>query len=400
MHACGEPQTLVEALVARAPDLRGVRVLTGWHGISPAPYAAREVADAFTPVTTIPGPATRPAIAEGRGEYLPLRFGELARAIRDRRVRVDVAFLQVSPPDAQGRCSLGVSVDCSPAMLDTARVRVAEVNAQMPVTRGDTLVPFDLFDATVEVDRPLLELPVPPMTAQFEAIGRAAAALVPDGATIQVGVGTMPNAVLAAFAGHKDLGVHSGLVSDGVMDLFRAGVITNTRKSVDPGRLVSCGVIGSRALFAAVDGLDALQMRPATYTHDGAVLAQQERFVAINSALQVDLQGNVNAEVVNGRRLSGPGGQPEFAAGAAAAPDGQSIFCLPATAKDDTISRIVAHLDDGAPVTTPAEHVTAVVTEYGAADLRGLARRARADAIAAIAHPNFRAALLQAATEY
>lgn len=399
MHACGEPQTLVEALVARASDLRGVRVLTGWHGTSPAAYAAPELAESFTPLSSIPGPVTRRAIAEGRGEFLHVCFGEMASAIGGGRVRVDVAFLQVSPPDAEGMCSLGVSVDYALAMIDTARTRVAEVNPHMPNIGGAARVSFDVFDVAVRVDRRLLELPVPETTPEFEAIGHAAAALVPNGATIQIGVGALPAAVLNAFHGHADLGLHSGMIGDSVLRLYDTGVLTGRRKSVDPGKLVTGSIIGSRACFAAAAQCEVLEMRPATYTHGADIIAAQSKFVGINSAIEVDLGGNVNAEMIGGRRFSGPGGQPEFAAGALAATDGQSLICLPATAKGGTTSRIVARLADDAVTTTPGKHVTAVVTEYGTANLRGLAPRARADAIARTAHPDFRAALLRAAAD-
>lgn len=400
MHACGEPSALVNALVARAGELRGVRILTGWHGVSSVPYAAPELAESFIPVSTIPGRATGAAIDEGRGEFLPLCFGEFTRAIREGNVRVDVALLQVSPPFADGLCSLGVSVDYARAMLEAASHSVALVNTRMPALGGEALVSMEAFDTAVEIDGPLLVSAPRAPGAVAEAIGRAAAALVPDGATLQVGVGTIPDALLAAFGNHRDLGVHSGMIGDGIMRLHTLGVITNTRKAVDPGRMVAGSLIGSEALFDEAPHQVALEMRQATYTHDAAVLAAQEGFVAVNSALEVDLHGNANAEVVAGRRVSGPGGQPEFAAGAAAARNAQSLICLPSTARNDTVSRIVARFPDGAPVTTPGEHVTAVVTEYGAADLRGLAPRARAEAIANVAHPTFRATLLRAAAEF
>ena len=400
MHACGEPQSLVEALTNRAAELRGVRVLTGWHQVSPAPYAAVELAQSFTPVTPMPSRITRRAIAEGRGEYLPLKFGEFARAIRSGEVPVDVAMMQVSPPDAQGMCSLGVSVDYAHAMLDRAAVRLVEVNPHMPVTAGDSLVPFDIFDAAVRVDRPLLELRLPVATAVERAVGESVAGLVPDGATLQVGVGTMPDAVLAALGTHKDLGIHSGQISDGMLALMDAGAVTGARKTADPGMVIAGSAFGTRELFAALPRSSGFEMRPATYTHDPEVLLSLEGLVAINSALEVDLAGNVNAEMAGGQRISGPGGQPEFATAAIAVPDGQSIIVLPATAKGRTISRIVSRLNDDAPVTTPGEHITAVVTENGAADLRGLSTRARADAIAAVAAPDFRDALLRAAAEY
>lgn len=399
MHACGEPQALVEALVARAPELRRVRMLTAWHQVSRAPYAVDELADSFIPVSTMPARATRHAIEFGHGEYLPLKFGELAQAIAAGRVRVDAAFVTVSPPDEQGLVSLGVSVDYASAMLETARVRVAEVTRHMPRTGGASLVPLELFDFAVRSDRRLLELPSPALTEIEIAIGEHVADLVPNGATLQVGVGAIPNAVLAELGGHQDLGVHSGMVSDGMMTLLLSGAITDAKKTVDPGRTVAASIIGSRELFAAVPHYQALEMHPATYTHAFDVIAAQANFTAINGALEVDLAGNVNAEVAAGRRLSGPGGQPEFAAGAVAAPNGQSIIVLPSTAKGHTVSRIVERLDADVPVTTPGECVTAVVTEYGAADLRGLAPRARAAAIARVSHPDYHLDLLRAAAE-
>lgn len=393
-----EPVSLVEALVSHGDHLADneiVHLLT----LGPAPYVRPEFAARFRHTAFFIGANVRQAVQDGAADFLPVFLSEIPALIRTRRVRVDVAIIQVSPPDAHGFVSLGVSVDVVRAAVECADLVLAEVNPQMPRTHGDSSVPVSRIDRLIPVDRPLAELRPEPAGEVERAIGHHVATLVPNGATIQVGIGRIPDAVLAALAHHRDLGVHTEMLSDGVMRLVESGVITGARKNLLPGKLVTSFVMGSRELYAWADDHPLLELRPSDFTNDPSVIARNDRMVSINSALAVDLTGQVASDTLKGQFFSGIGGQVDFVRGAARSRAGKAIIALPSTAKGGTLSRICPALDEGTGVVTSRGDVRYVVTEYGVADLWGRNIRERALALIEIAHPKFRPELLEAARQ-
>jgi 4-hydroxybutyrate CoA-transferase len=394
--SCSEPQTLVEALLADKDRLEEVELITTILG-SKADYARPEMEGHFRVVTFRPDITVREATRAGRIHYLPCHLSEAPRLFTAGYLPIDVALVQLSPPDEQGYCSFGLSIDYTKPAAEAARVIVAEINQQMPRTLGDTFIHVSRLDYIVESDRPLLQVPPPPLGEAEQAIGHHVAGLIPHGATLQIGVGAIPDAILAALAGHRDLGIHSGMLSDGMVDLARQGIITGRRKTLNPGVMVAAVLLGTDKLYRFAHDNPMVELYPATYTHDIMTLGRLENLISINSALQVDLWGQVNAEVVGGTQLSGVGGQLDFVRGASRSPGGKSIIALLSTAGNGKYSRIVPRLEPGAPVTTTRSDIHYVVTEYGVADLRGKTLGQRARALAAIAHPNFRPELEQAA---
>ena len=391
-----EPVRLVEAMVARADflaDNEVVHLLT----LGPAPYVNPELHRSFHHTAFFIGDNVREAVREGRADYLPVFLSEVPALIRSRRVRIDVALIQVSPPDAHGYVSLGVSVDVVRAAVDTADLVLAEVNPHMPRTPGDSFVHVSRIHRLVSVDAPLLERQPEPLDEVSREIGAHVASLVPDGATLQTGIGKIPDAVLAALGDHHDLGIHTEMFSDGVMRLTEAGVITGRKKTLLPGKMVTSFVMGSRALYEWVNENPAVEMRPSEFTNDPFVIARNINMVSINSALAVDLTGQVAADTVGGKFFSGIGGQVDFIRGAGRSPGGKAIIALRSTARGGTLSRIVAALEEGAGVVTSRGDVRYVVTEFGVADLWGRSIRERARSLIAIAHPDFRAGLLASA---
>jgi 4-hydroxybutyrate CoA-transferase len=390
------PRALVDALVARAPELRDVEVVH-LHTLGSAPYTAPALATCFRHRALFVGANVREAVHAGRADYVPVFLSDIPALFRTGRLPVDVALLNVSPPDAHGFCSLGTSVDVAKAAAETAGFVVAQINRAMPRSLGDSFVHVSRFGATIDVDEPpLAESEAAPSAAE-EAIGRQVAGLVEDGATLQLGIGAVPNAVLAALRGHRDLGVHTEMFSDGVVELVEAGVITGARKPVHPGKVVASFVVGTGRTYAFVHDNPMVELHPCDYTNDTALIRRHPAMTAINSALQVDLTGQVCADSLGPRVYSGVGGQMDFMRGAALAPRGKPVIALPATAKGGTLSRIVPVLSPGAGVTTTRAHVHYVVTEYGVADLHGKDLRDRARALFALAAPAFREELERAA---
>ena len=325
---------------------------------------------------------------------IPASYAQFARSLGPSGVApVDVALVQVSLPDATGRFSLGVSGGATAEVVRTAPVVIAEVNPMMPFTRGVTECERSDFDALVEVEHPLPEVPPSEIGEVASAIGGYVASVVPHQATLEYGIGAIPDAVLAALADREDLGIHSGMLGDGVIDLIDSGVVTGKAKSLDRGLHVAAMLVGSSRLYDWADGRDDVRMVASTYSHGVPVLANQERFCAINSAVEVALDGAVNAEVVAGRVVSGPGGQPDFAIAADLAPGGVGIVALPSTAGRGRVSRIVTEIGPGRPITVPRYLADRVVTEHGVAALGGVALGERADRLRAIAHPDHRASL-------
>ncbi|WP_437553321.1 acetyl-CoA hydrolase/transferase C-terminal domain-containing protein [Sorangium sp. So ce367] len=393
-----EPTELVNAMVETGDHLAGNEIV---HLMTegPAPYVRPGLERRFRHTAFFIGQNVREAIHEGRADFMPVFLSEIPSLILSGRVGIDVALIQVSPPDAHGFVSLGVSVDIVRAAVDSAALVLAEVNPRMPRTHGDSFLHVDRITHLVPVDRELPERAIEPLDDVDRAIGRNVAALVPDGATLQTGIGKIPNAVLAALGGRSDLGVHTEMLSDGVMDLVQRGVITNRRKTLLPGKLVTSFLLGSRALYAWAHENPVIEMRGSAFTNDPLTIARNDRMIAINAALAVDLTGQVAADTLMGRFFSGIGGQVDFIRGAARSAGGKPIIALRSTAKDGTISRIQPVFEQGAGIVTSRGDVHYVVTEHGVADLWGRNIRERALALIEIAHPDHRADLLAAAKQ-
>jgi acyl-CoA hydrolase/GNAT superfamily N-acetyltransferase len=383
----------VEALAREAGHLSDneiVHLLT----LGAAPYVRPEFASRFRHSAFFIGPNVREAVAEGRADFIPVFLSEIPELIRSRRIRIDVALIQTSVPDRHSYMSLGVSVDIVRAAVDSADLVLAEVNSQMPRTYGDSFLHVSKVHGLIPVDTPLVEQ-VSEAPGEVElAIGRNVASLVPNSATLQTGIGSIPEAVLSALRQHRDLGVHTEMLSDGIMNLVQLGVINGADKSMLRGKLVTSFVMGSRALYEWAHENPALEMRGSDFTNDPRVIADNDRMVSVNSALAVDLTGQVAADTLLGKFYSGIGGQVDFVRGASRSRGGRSIIAFRSTARGGTVSRICGALDAGAGVVTSRGDVHHVVTEYGIADLWGKSVRQRALALTEIAHPQFRADLI------
>jgi len=397
--ACGEPQSLVEALIDRASSLADNEII---HTLSLglAPYAEERFGDEFRATAFFIGPNVRDAVNEGRANYTPVYLSEIDRLLRTGRYPVDVALITVSPPDEHGFCSLGVSVDITRTASEKADVVIAEVNSTMPRTLGDSFIHISEIDYLVESDRSILEWKPDNEGSTIEVIdriGRHVADLVEDGATIQVGYGAIPDAVLRHLREKRDLGMHTEMLSDGIVDLVRMGVINGRKKTVHNGKIVLSFCMGTRKLYDFIDNNPMIEFHPSSYTNDPCLIGQHDNMVAINSALEVDLTGQVCADQLGYQFYSGLGGQVDFMRGAARSKGGKPIIALPSTAKGGKVSRIVPRLSEGAGVTTTRGDVHYVITEYGVAELHGKSIMQRALALINIAHPDFREELLHAA---
>jgi len=395
--ASATPTPLIEAMSARQ-DLENVK-LYHMHTEGPAPFAEPGQENRFRSISVFTGPPLRKAIAEGRADFVPIFLSDIPRLFTNGHVQLDVAMLHLSPPDKHGYCTLGTSVDTALAASRTARIVIAEINPRMPRTHGNTLVHIDRVDAFMLSDRPLYAHDTPKPNEIESAIGAHVASLVPDGAVLQMGIGAIPDAALARMTDKHELGIHTEMFSDRVVDLVEAGVITNRRKKVHPGRITTSFVIGSQRVFDFVDDNPFVEFYPCDHTNDTAVIRKNENVVAINSAIEVDITGQVCADSIGYRIYSGIGGQMDFIRGAALSPGGTPIIALPSTTAKGDISRIVPHLKEGAGVVTTRGHIHWIVTEYGAVNLYGKSLRQRADLLISIAHPDFRADLRKAVTE-
>jgi 4-hydroxybutyrate CoA-transferase len=385
------PARLVAALTARASELRVVEIVS-LHTEGDAPYAAPEMAKSFRVNALFVGPNVRAAVEDGRADYLPVFLSEVPALFRSGILPLDVALVHVSPPDKHGFCSLGVSVDVSRAAVQTARTVIAQVNPRMPRTHGDGIIHVDAIDYLVEVDEPVHELAAHQISDAERAIGRHCAELVDDGATVQIGIGAIPQATLSALSDHHRLGIHTEMISDGVLDLVEKGVVTGEMKRIHPGKIVAGFALGTRRLYDFLDDNPSVAMLDVAYVNDTEVIRRNPKVTAINSAIEVDLTGQVCADSVGDRQISGVGGQMDFIRGAALSEGGKPIITLPSVTSAGE-SRIVSHLRPGAGVVTTRAHVHFVVTEYGIADLFGKNLRQRASALIAIAHPSHRDAL-------
>ena len=391
-QACGEPTTLVEALLAQA---EAIGPLSAFAATSFSGLLTPEAGEKLSLSSMGAMGALRKLAAAGRLGIVPCHVGQVGHLIEQGLIGCDVAFVQVSPPDADGNHSFGLINDFVQAAVAKARVVIAEVNAQTPFTYGDAVLPAERIDCAVQVSRPPIEAPPAPIGDTDVAIASFAAGYIDDGSVIQVGIGAVPDAVLRLLSDRHDLGVHSGMIGDGLADLVEAGVVTNARKPIDTGVSITGALIGTRRLYDFAHRNPKLGLRDASYTHGQAALSQLTRLVTINSAIEVDLTGQVNAEQSGDHYLGGTGGQVDYVRAGSRSPGGRSIIAMPATAKGGRISRIAAALTG--PVTTARSEVDVIVTEFGAAELKGQTLAERARRLVAIAHPAFREELDRAA---
>lgn len=400
---CSVPQTVLSALVDYAPNLENVEICQALT-VGPADYVRPGMEEHLRVNTMFISANIRKAVQEARADFTPVLLSEFTLLFKNKVLPLDVALIHVSPPDEHGFCSLGVEVGLTKSPAESAKIIIAEVNQQMPRTLGDSFIHVSRLNYIVPVDYPLPEMAMggdgPSEVTEKMAV--FIAELIPDGATMQMGIGAIPDAVLKYLFEKKDLGIHTELFSDGVIDLFEAGVLTNARKTLHPGKMVAGFIIGTRRLYEWVDDNPLIELHPTEYVNDPFVIAQNERQVALNSAIEVDLTGQVCADSIGPKLYSGVGGQLDFIYGASRSKGGVPIIALPSTTtlRDGSrISRIVPMLNQGAGVVTTRNHVRYVVTEYGVADLYGLTIRQRAKCLIQIAHPEFREDLTRMARD-
>jgi len=389
-NACAEPQTLIEGLIKNkaafdALDLYGM--IHYWTDR----FFKEDLWKRFKLKVFMVDRFTAEGIKNGSTEYIPCRYSGIPELFTKGHIRLDAAFISLSPPNSKGNCSFGVSSDFTTAMARCAKKLLAEINHRMPWVYGDNHIHINEIDYFVETDRPLPQVNPEVLTERDRAIGTNASLLIDDGATIQIGLGRLSEAVLASLSGKRGLGVHSGLLSDGIVDLVEQGVIDNSRKGLKAGKIITTTMIGTDKLYRFVHHNRGVEAYPSSYTHNSVTLAKVNRLHAINSAIQVDLTGQINAETVGSTQVSGVGGQSDFVNGAAISKGGKSIIVLPSASSAERRSRIVPFLDRGASVTSLRHDIDYVVTEHGIAHLRGKTLKERAKALIAIAHPKFRA---------
>ena len=402
---CAVPEVLVDAMVDRSVELQDVDVC---HllGMGEAGYVRPGMERHFRHNAFFIGSNVRKAVWEGRADFTPIFLSEIPALLYGGECPIDVALIQVSPPDEHGFCSLGVGVECTKAAFEVAKVVVAQVNPNMPRTLGDSFIHISKIDYCIEADSPLRELPQRESdeTADdqnvYLAIGQHVASLVEDGSTLQLGIGRIPDAVLNSLGDRRDLGIHSEMVSDGIIPLVEAGVITNKKKTLLPGKIVVSFVLGSHRLFDFIDNNPLMEFRPTQFVNDPFTIARNRKMVAINSAIEIDLTGQVCADSMGYKFYSGFGGQLDFVRGAAKSEGGKPIIALPSTARNGAVSRITTRLREGAGVTTTRGDVHYVATEFGVVNLHGKTVRRRTELLISIAHPAFREELEAFAKEH
>jgi len=395
------PQKLLAALVQRADQLTDVE-MTQVLTIGPAPHADPEMEGHLRINTLFISDNVRKAVHEGRADFTPCFLSQVPLLMREGQLTPDVALIQVAPPDEHGFCSLGIEAGLVKAPAQMARIVIAEINERMPRTLGDSFIHFSKIKYAIPVDYPLAELAMGEPTELSRAIGRHVAELIEDGSTLQLGIGAIPDGVLNFLQAKRDLGIHTELFSDGVMDLVQRGVINNEKKTLHPGKIVAGFLLGTQRLYQFVDDNPIIELHPTEYVNDPFVIAQNDKMISINSAIEVDLTGQVCADSIGPKFYSGVGGQVDFVYGAARSKGGKPIIALPSTAtlRDGSrVSKIVAMLKPGASVTTSRNHVHYVATEFGVAFLYGKTIRHRARALIDIAHPDFREELEKQAHE-
>lgn len=389
---CAEPQVLLDALIAQKDSLSDVEIVH-LMTLGNAGYASEEMEGHFRHNAFFVGRNVREAVNTGRADYTPIFLSEIPALFYNGRMDINVALVHLSPPDEHGFCSFGVGVDITKAAAEMARTVVAQINPCMPRTLGDSFIHVNKIDYFVEVEAPLPELPKVQMSDLHKEIGRHVAGLIENGSTLQMGIGGIPDAVLFYLREKKDLGIHTEMFSDGVVELVENGIITNERKTLHPGKSVVTFVLGSKKLYSFIDNNPLFEFRPTEYANDPFIISQNERMVAINSAIQIDITGQVVSDSIGDTIYSGFGGQVDFVRGAARSKGGKAIIAIPSTAKDGSVSRIVAHINAGAGVVTSRADVHYVVTEYGVAYLHGKNLAERARSLIRIAHPQFRGEL-------
>jgi 4-hydroxybutyrate CoA-transferase len=390
--AAATPEVLLEALVARAPDLEDVGVVH-LHCEGPGPHLAPDMAGHFRHRALFIGPNARAAVNEGRADYVPVFLSDVPLLFRSGSIRLDAVFVNATPPDAHGFCSLGVSVEAMHAAIAAAKTVIVQFNKAMPRTLGESFIHVDEIDLAIEVDQVPYALHQPAIGDVEQRIGEFIAELVPDGATLQLGIGAIPSAAALHLTHRHDLGVHTEMFSDAIVDLVEAGAVTGARKERNRGKIVAAFLMGSQRLYDFVNDNPMVEMRSVDFTNDTHVIRSFQTMTAINSAIEVDVTGQVVADSIGDRLYSGVGGQMDFIRGAALAEDGRAIIALPSTAGDGSVTRIVSHIRPGAGVVTTRAHVRTIVTEYGVAQLFGRTIRERVEALIAIAHPDHRDAL-------
>ncbi|WP_345241704.1 acetyl-CoA hydrolase/transferase family protein [Nibrella saemangeumensis] len=385
------PHTLINAMVARSEELKDVEIVH-IHTEGILPYLDEKYQGVFRGNAFFIGSNMRKQVNQGLADYVPIFLSEIPLLFSKRILPIDVALIQVSPPDKHGYCSLGPSVDVSLSAIKSAKYVVAQINPNVPRTHGDGMIPVSAIHAAVEVNDPIYEVKVGTISDVERKIGQHVASLVEDGATLQLGIGGIPNAVLAELIHHKALGIHTEMFSDGVIDLVERGVITGENKRVLPYKVVSSFVMGSRRVYDFIHDNPAVTMKEASYTNDTAIIRRNPKVTAVNSAIEIDLTGQVCADTIGTFQYSGVGGQMDFVRGASLSEGGKPIIALPSVTKKGE-SKIVPFLKEGAGVTTTRAHVHYIVTEYGIANLYGQNLRQRAKSLISIAHPEHRESL-------
>ena len=393
-NCAGEAVCLSEALVRNRERYKDIEI-SMMLSLSSGEYAAPGMEAYFRIMAQFVGPSTRNTVKAGHGDYIPCHFSQIPNLF-DTTMPLDVAMITVSPPDKHGYCSLGVSVDYNKHAVETAPTVIAQVNKYMPRTLGDCFIHVSEMTCIVERDEPLKELKPPVITDVERAIGEHCASLIRDGDCLQLGIGAIPDAVLLFLRDKRDLGIHSEMFSDGVVELFEKGVVTNKAKNFHSGKMLATFLMGTRRLYDFADDNPCVEMHPVTYINDPLIASRNDNLVSINSCVQVDLLGQVCSEMVGATQISGVGGQVDFVRAASLSRGGRSIIAMPSTAMKGTVSKIVPMLDEGACVTTSRNDVEYIITEYGIARLRHKPVRERARALIGIAHPNFREQLKEA----
>jgi len=392
--AAATPTVLTKALAGRASELRNVEVCH-LHTEGPAPYANPELADSFHVNSFFIGANVRHTLTAGNGSYTPVFLSELPHLFRKKVLLIDVAFIHVSPPDKHGYCSLGVSVEATVAAIENAKIVIAQVNPQMPRTFGDGILHVDEIDYLVEVNEPIFGHAPTPFSKEEEKIGEYVASLIEDRSTLQMGIGSIPNAALSKLKNHKDLGLHTEMFSDGVIDLIESDVINCNYKGTLRGRVLATFLIGSKRLYDFVNDNPFIEMKESSMVNDTARIRKNPKMVAINSAIEVDVTGQVCADSIGAKMYSGVGGQMDFIRGASLSEGGKAIIALPSITKRGE-SRIVPHLKQGAGVVTTRSHVQYIITENGIADLYGKTLKQRFNEMVRIAHPTHQESIQRA----
>lgn len=393
-HATGEALDIVDAMVENKENYENVEIVH-MVAMGKGEYAKPGMEKHFRHNSLFVGATTRDAVSSGRGDFTPCYFYQVPNLFRKGYLPVDVAIIQVSEPDKQGYCSFGISNDYTKPAAESAKLVIAEVNKNMPRTLGDSFIHVSDIDCIVEVSHPLIELKPAKLGEVEKSIGKYCASLIEDGSTLQLGIGAIPDAVLMFLKDKKDLGIHSEMISDGVVELVKSGVINNRKKTLQPGKIVVTFLMGTKKLYDFADDNSMIASYPVDYVNDPLIVMQNYKMVSINSCVQVDLMGQICSESIGLKQISGVGGQVDFIRGANMAKEGKAIIAIPSTAAKGKVSRIVPLLDAGAAVTTNRCDVDYVVTEYGIAHLKGKTLRDRARALTNITHPDFRESLIR-----